>query len=103
MRGRIITEEARVKISKARKGTKASPALRAKLCASNATRRQVVCVETGVLYASTLAAAEAVNGDHSCISKCCIGIRKKHRGLSWRYAADGGSGNASDLNADNIA
>lgn len=48
--------------------------------------RPVVCIESGVVYSSAKDAARAINGDHSCIIKVCLGKRKSHMRLTWKYA-----------------
>lgn len=97
MKGRVISVETRHRISQSKTGGKLSDEHRKNLCASNTTKRAVLCVDTGVVYESTQAAARAVDGCHSCISKCCLGKRVRHRGLRWCF------NNASDLNSNNAA
>lgn len=60
---------------------------------SNASRKQIRCVETGVIYESVSAAAKA-NGLHAAnISACALG-RYGHNtsgGFHWEFIFDGGT------------
>lgn len=48
-------------------------------------RKKVLCVETGVIYASGLEASKAIGCNHSYISKVCHGKRPTCKGLHFRY------------------
>ena len=50
------------------------------------TRKPIVCVETGEVFASGKLAAEAVGGTRSGISLCVTGKYKTHMGYHWKYA-----------------
>lgn len=50
---------------------------------------KVVCVETGVVYPSAKAAADAVGADRSCIIKCCKHKIKKCKQYHWEYYKKG--------------
>lgn len=69
-RGRVVSEETKEKISEANKG---------KTC------RQVLCIETNVIYDSIQDASKFIRKDCSSISKCCRGKQKTCGGFHWRY------------------
>ena len=48
-------------------------------------RKKVLCVETGIVFPSVTAAANAVKGSHGNICQVLLGRRSKHKGYSWRY------------------
>ena len=52
----------------------------------NPTRRKpVLCVETGITYASIGEAAKKTGQDQRHISRCCKGVRKTLHGQHWRF------------------
>ena len=48
-------------------------------------RRKVKIVETGAVYDNYILAAEAINGDRSCVYLCLQGTRRKHKGYTFEY------------------
>jgi hypothetical protein len=52
------------------------------------TKRPVICLDTGVIYASVSEAARRVGGCNQNIVKCCQGTRKHAKGLRWAYAEE---------------
>jgi len=48
--------------------------------------RQVVCVDTGKIYACMEDAADDTGAKAANISKCCRGLRKTAASLRWQYA-----------------
>ena len=52
------------------------------------TRRakKVECIETGIVYASTKAAAASVGASRDSIGQVCRGIREISHGFHWRFA-----------------
>ena len=48
-------------------------------------RKQVLCVETGVIYESIYQAAKATGLAKNKISYCCRGIRNKTGGYHWQF------------------
>lgn len=48
-------------------------------------RKKILCVETGVIYASGLEASKAIGCNQSYISKVCHGKRPTCKGLHFRY------------------
>jgi len=47
--------------------------------------KQVLCIDTGVVYESAHEAAHAIGSYQSNISACCRGKTETHRGYRWRY------------------
>ena len=47
--------------------------------------KKVRCVETGIIYSSTVEAGRANNCSHSDISRCCKGKQKHCGGFHWEY------------------
>ena len=47
--------------------------------------KRVLCIETGVIYSSTMDAARQTGIDQSGISKCCRGIYRTCGGFHWKY------------------
>ena len=68
------------------------PVARGKIIASKKGNhyraKKVLCVETGTIYQSVTAAAEAIGVSREAIGRACRGIAKKSRGLHWRFADD---------------
>ena len=48
----------------------------------------ILCVETGKVYSSIAAAADAVGADKPNICNCCKGKRKTAAGYHWRYVKE---------------
>lgn len=53
--------------------------------ASNNCKKKVQCIETGKIYDSAKDIENELNINHSHISDCCNGKRKKCGGYSWRF------------------
>jgi len=53
--------------------------------ARNAKSRAVVCVETGAIFSTVTAAAQAIAQSHTNLSSCCLGKRKTCGGYHWKY------------------
>lgn len=47
--------------------------------------KQVMCVETGVVYPSTMEIQRQLGFAHSHISKCCTGKKKQAYNYTWKY------------------
>lgn len=52
---------------------------------SNKLSKRVICVETGIVYKSSKAAADSVGVSQCCISDCCRGVQKTSGGYRWKY------------------
>lgn len=48
--------------------------------------KPIICVETQIIYGSTLEAAKQTGINKGNINSCCMGRRKKAGGFSWIYA-----------------
>ena len=70
------------------KGKKAKPDANGKKISKSAVR-SVLCIETGVMYASIKAAAQATNCHPACIQEVCAKRRKKTHGLRFKYVEEG--------------
>lgn len=70
-RGQKRSEETKKNISEARK---------------NKGNKPVKCIETDIVYISTVSANRETGIDNSCISKCCKGQRKTAGSYHWQYA-----------------
>lgn len=112
--GKTHTDEQKAKWSKERKGKKLSEEHRKKLSENSvwkgrkhteeeiekmrnncSNKRQVRCIETGIVYPSIKEASRDTGGDSSSIGDCCKGKRKtcgKHpitsERLHWEYYED---------------
>lgn len=53
---------------------------------NNGQSKQVMCVETGVVYPSAHEAERCTGVDHRRINECCRGKRKTSQGFHWKYA-----------------
>ncbi len=51
-------------------------------------KKPVKILETGKVYSSYRDAADAVQGDRSCVWQCVNGYRTKHKGYTFVYATD---------------
>lgn len=52
----------------------------------NPRRKPVKCIETGVVYTDTYAAARDTGAYQGNITQCCLGRYKQTAGLHWAYA-----------------
>lgn len=98
MRGKHMSEEAKAKISKANSGKnngmygrKLSDEERKRLSIShsgsnNKFSRRVICVETGITYASSGEASRMTGCHQGNINRCCNGTLKTTSGYHWRFA-----------------
>ena len=98
MRGRHMSEDAKAKISKSNSGDcngmygrKLSDAQKDFLRninsgANNKNSKRVICVETGVIYASSGEASRETGCHQGHISECCNGTHNTTGGYHWRYA-----------------
>lgn len=51
----------------------------------NSTKKQVQCIETGIVYNSLAEASKASNTDISSISKVCKGLMNSAGGYHWQF------------------
>lgn len=98
MYGKHMSESAKAKISKANTGKnngmygrhlseEEKERLRVMNSgANNKNSKRVLCVETGLIYASSGEAARNTGCHQGHISECCNGTHKTTGGLHWRYA-----------------
>lgn len=97
--GKNHTKESRKKISKNRKGQTGgskhwhygicwSEDVRKKM--SEAHKKKVKCVETGIIYDSIREAGEKININCGSIAKCCRGVKyfKTAGGYHWEFAKE---------------
>jgi hypothetical protein len=77
--GRIVSDDTRLKLSIANKGTKPAQS------AIDAMARKVLCVETETIYPSIKKASELLNLSAGNIGMCCRGIRHTTGGYHWSY------------------
>lgn len=47
--------------------------------------KKVICIESGLIYPSTMEAERITGVSHSNISKCCIGKQKTAGGFHWQF------------------
>ena len=47
--------------------------------------KEVICLETGVIYPSSMEAERQLNIRHSQIIKCCLNKSKTAGGFTWKY------------------
>ena len=80
--GREVSAETRKKLSLSLKGRKLSADTIEKGC--KAKFKKVICVETGVIYDSLIAAAKSVDSPAPGISACIHGKRKTAGGFHWQ-------------------
>lgn len=69
-----------------RKGYTHSEETKQRIGASNST--PVICIDTGEVFKSTVAAARWCGGTDGKISAVCKGKRKSHKGYKWKYHND---------------
>lgn len=93
-KNKIVSEETRNKLSKALKGKKVgkdnpfynkkhSEETKAKI--REKVSKKVVCIETGVVFQSTVECSNALGIDRSNICKVCRGVVKSAGGYSFKY------------------
>ena len=98
-KGKPISEETKAKISNTlkkwnaehespNKGRKYKKTKEAILATSRGHYKPVVCIETGIIYESIMAAETLTKTDGSSISAVCKGKRKTAGGYHWRYQKD---------------
>ena len=51
----------------------------------NGSPREVVCIETGEVFANATQASKAIGTARQNITACCTGKRKKAGGFQWMY------------------
>lgn len=51
----------------------------------NGSPREVVCIDTGEVFANATQAGKAVGTARQNITACCTGRRKKAGGFQWKY------------------
>lgn len=83
MYGKPCIGERRRKISEAHKGMRHTPESIEKMRMVHS--KQIMCVETGKVYASVLDAAAAIGAHPQNISAVCCGKQKTCRGYKWVY------------------
>ncbi len=68
-------------------GSVADPLARAKAAAKGCKKpnKPVRCVETGVVYPSTIEAQRVTGIDRTSIGRCCTGKQKTAGGLEWEW------------------
>lgn len=87
--GKVVSEETRKKQSDYRTGRRLSDEQKLKLRGKvNSLSRQVMCVQTGVVYSSVTNAARATGSDGSSITKVCKGKKKTHKGFTWVFVVE---------------
>lgn len=79
------SEETKRKISKAKKGKPITEEHRQKIIKNHASKRSVVCLETGKIYSSIKEAALDTGANDDCICGVCNGYRKTAGKLHWNY------------------
>lgn len=47
--------------------------------------KRVICIETGVIYNSTIEASAAVGRTRNIVSQCCRGLAKTCAGFHWAF------------------
>lgn len=95
-KGKRFSDEARKNISEAHKG-KPSP-MKGKHFSEQARQnikdahqgKKILCVETNVIYSSFLEASKQTGISNANICQCCKGKRKTAGGYVWRYVAEAG-------------
>lgn len=83
LKGTHLTDEHKLKISSSKKGKSISAAHREKC--SNAHKKSVLCIESGIIYDSFLSAAQACGyKSRNPIYYCIIGKRETAGGFHWK-------------------
>ena len=72
-KGKSHSKETKRKISKTNKGREAW------------NKKKILCVETGIIYESTMEASRALNANFSNISAVCREVRKTANGYHWQF------------------
>jgi hypothetical protein len=52
----------------------------------NRPKKNVLCIDTGIIYESTREAERKTGAYHGDISKCCKGVKNIAGGYRWKYA-----------------
>lgn len=81
--GKHPSEETRMKMSVSRKNSEAVQSHMQKI--NKAKAKKVLCVETGVIYASAHEAARQLGFGQGNISSACRGEYKQAYGFQWKY------------------
>lgn len=99
--GRKLSEESKLKISKANKGRQRSEEFKKRLSEAHKGKPKneefcqnlsdiksvpVICIETKKIYKSATLAGKELGIDNSTISKCCRGDNKEAGGFHWMFA-----------------
>lgn len=79
------TDETRKNISEGLMGRKVSVESRIKNLNSQKTRKEILCVTTGIKYPSLRAAEREMDIMHSSIKKVCIGLLKDTSGFVFKF------------------
>lgn len=88
-KGKIVSDVTKSKLSASKKGLLWTDELRASIIGKRKSNyKSVICIETGDIYESAVAASKAINGDPSLISKVCRGVRPSYRGFHWKFVND---------------
>ena len=98
-KGKPLSKETKEKISNTlkkwnaehgspNKGRRFKKTPEAVLATSKGHYKSVVCIETGIIYESIMAAETLTKTDGSSISAVCKGKRKTAGGYHWRYQKD---------------
>lgn len=83
MKGRMCSEDTKQKISNANRGKTHSEEHKKKI--SDVMKKQVLCVETDIIYESISDASEKTGISLSGISAVCNGRRKTSGGYHWKF------------------
>lgn len=110
--GRTLSEDAKLKISKANKGRHRSEEFKKKLSEAHKGKPKseefcknlsdvksipVICIETKKIYKSSTIAGKELGIDNSTISKCCKGDAKEAGGFHWMFADEYSEEKASEV------
>lgn len=88
-KGKVLSTETRSKISASRTGKKWTEAQR--LAGENRkmpSSREVICLNTGEIYASVAKAAKDLNLDGSTVHKVCSGKLKQYKTMRFKFLTD---------------
>lgn len=77
MVGKKLSKETKIKMSIANKGVSEKT--------RKAVLKQVICIETGIVYQSQVEAQKLTGISRKGISECCLGNRIKTRGFQWEF------------------
>ncbi|MBR1646643.1 MAG: GIY-YIG nuclease family protein [Selenomonadaceae bacterium] len=84
--GHPVSDETRAKLAVAQTGKKASKATRAKMSASAATKRSVLCIETGEIFQFMKDAMAWAKISRHVLRKACLNENYIAGGYHWQYA-----------------